>query len=118
MNSFLPVNKQEMEARGWQAADFVYLLADAYVDHPSFGPAIISRVLESHGFKVAIIAQPDWKDPDSVTVCGRPRLGFLISGGNMDPMVNHYTVAKKRRGTDAYSPGGRTGLRPDHASVV
>ena len=107
-----------MAQRGWQQADFVYLLADAYVDHPSFGPAIISRVLESHGFKVAVIAQPDWKDPASITVCGRPRLGFLISGGNMDPMVNHYTVAKKRRSTDAYSPGGRIGLRPDHASVV
>ena len=118
MNGFLPLNKTEMAERGWEQADFVYLLADAYVDHPSFGPAIISRVLESHGFKVAIIPQPDWKDPASVTVCGRPRLGFLISGGNMDPMVNHYTVAKKRRSSDAYSPGGRTGLRPDHASVV
>ncbi|MBQ1342720.1 MAG: YgiQ family radical SAM protein [Firmicutes bacterium] len=118
MNSFLPVNKQDMEQRGWEQADFVYLLADAYVDHPSFGAAIISRVLESHGFKVAIIAQPDWKDPDSITVCGKPRLAFLISGGNMDPMVNHYTVAKKRRSSDAYSPGGRMGLRPDHASVV
>ena len=107
-----------MAERGWEQADFVYLLADAYVDHPSFGPAVISRVLESHGFKVAIIPQPDWKDPASVTVCGRPRLAFLISGGNMDPMVNHYTVAKKRRSSDAYSPGGRTGMRPDHASVV
>lgn len=107
-----------MAERGWSQADFVYLLADAYIDHPSFGAAIISRVLESQGFKVAVIAQPDWKDPASITVCGRPRLGFLISGGNMDPMVNHYTVAKKRRATDAYSPGGRTGMRPDHASVV
>ena len=118
MNAFLPIDLSEMQERGWQQADFVYLLADAYVDHPSFGPAIISRVLESRGFKVAIIAQPDWKDPASITTCGRPRLGFLISGGNMDPMVNHYTVAKKRRVRDAYSPGGRVGLRPDHASVV
>ena len=118
INRFLPTNLQEMKERGWEQADFVYLLADAYVDHPSFGPAIISRVLESQGFSVAMLSQPDWRDADSITVCGRPRLGFLISGGNMDSMVNHYTVNKRPRSNDAYSPGGRTGLRPDHASVV
>lgn len=94
------------------------MIGDAYVDHSSFGPAIISRVLESHGYKVGIIAQPDWKMADSIDVFGRPRLGFLVSGGNMDPMVNHYTVSKKRRKTDAYTPGGVTGRRPDHATVV
>lgn len=98
--------------------DFTYVIGDAYVDHSSFGPAIISRVLESHGYKVGIIAQPDWKMADSIDVFGRPRLGFLVSGGNMDPMVNHYTVSKKRRKTDAYTPGGVTGRRPDHATVV
>lgn len=98
--------------------DFTYVIGDAYVDHSSFGPAIISRVLESHGYKVGIIAQPDWKRADSIDVFGRPRLGFLVSGGNMDPMVNHYTVSKKRRKTDAYTPGGVTGRRPDHATVV
>lgn len=115
---FLPINKTDMEQRGWEQCDFVYVTGDAYVDHPSFGPAIISRVLESHGFKVGIIAQPDWKDSESITILGTPRLGFLVSGGNMDSMVNHYSVAKKRRQTDAYTPGGVMGKRPDHATSV
>jgi len=118
MRDFLPVSKEDMKARGWEQCDFVYILGDAYVDHPSFGPAIISRVLESKGYKVGIIAQPDWKDEASIRVLGEPRLGFLVSGGNMDPMVNHYSVAKKRRQTDAYSPGGVIGKRPDRATVV
>ncbi len=118
MRDFLPVSKEHMTKRGWEQCDFVYILGDAYVDHPSFGPAIISRVLESKGYKVGIIAQPDWKDEASVRALGEPRLGFLVSGGNMDPMVNHYSVAKKRRQTDAYSPGGVIGKRPDRATVV
>lgn len=115
---FLPICKEDMEQRGWDQCDFVFVTGDAYVDHPSFGPAIISRVLESYGFRVGIIPQPDWKNPDSITILGKPRLGFLVSGGNMDSMVNHYTVAKKRRTTDAYTPGGEMGRRPDHATVV
>ncbi len=107
-----------MEQRGWQEVDFVYVCGDAYVDHPSFGAAIITRVLEAHGFRVGIIAQPDWKREESIQVFGMPRLGFLVSAGNMDSMVNHYTVAKKRRGNDAYTPGGVTGKRPDYATVV
>ncbi|MBE5882777.1 MAG: YgiQ family radical SAM protein [Lachnospiraceae bacterium] len=118
MRDFLPVSKEDMKSRGWEQCDFVYILGDAYVDHPSFGPAIISRVLESKGYKVGIIAQPDWKDETSIRTLGEPRLGFLVSGGNMDPMVNHYSVAKKRRQTDAYSPGGVIGKRPDRATVV
>lgn len=115
---FLPISKEDMKKRGWEQVDFTYVIGDAYVDHSSFGPAIISRVLESRGFKVGIIAQPDWKNEESINVFGRPRLGFLVSGGNMDPMVNHYTVSKKRRKTDAYTPGGVIGKRPDHATVV
>jgi uncharacterized radical SAM protein YgiQ len=115
---FLPISKYDMELRGWEQCDFVYINGDAYVDHPSFGLAIISRVLESHGYKVGIIAQPDWKDEASITILGEPRLGFLVSAGNMDSMVNHYSVAKKRRQTDAYSPGGVMGKRPDHAASV
>ncbi len=107
-----------MAKRGWDQCDFVYITGDAYVDHHSFGPAVISRVLESHGYKVGILAQPDWKDSQSITVLGTPRLGFLVSGGNMDTMVNHYTAARKRRHEDAYSPGGATGRRPDRATVV
>ncbi len=107
-----------MVQRGWEQCDFVYVIGDAYVDHPSFGHAIISRVLESHGYKVGIIAQPDWKNCESISILGEPRLGFLVSGGNMDSMVNHYSVAKKRRQTDAYSPGGVMGKRPDHATSV
>ena len=115
---FLPISRADMEARGWEQVDFVYVTGDAYVDHPSFGTAIISRVLEAHGFKVGIIPQPDWKDEMSVQVFGRPRLGFLVSSGNMDSMVNHYSVSKKRRQTDAYTPGGVTGKRPDYAVTV
>ena len=117
-SAFLPVSRADMEARGWDQCDFVLVSADAYVDHPSFGHAIISRVLEEHGYKVGIIAQPDWKDPASVTVLGEPRLGFLVAGGNIDSMVCHYTVAKHRRSYDYYTPGGQMGLRPDHATVV
>ena len=115
---FLPVSREDMEARGWDHVDFAYVIGDAYVDHPSFGHAVISRVLESRGFKVGIISQPDWRDPESVSVFGEPRLGFLVSAGNMDSMVNHYSVSKKRRKTDAYTPGGEMGKRPDYACVV
>ena len=115
---FLPICKQDMIDRGWDYVDFVYISGDAYVDHPSFGHAIITRVLESRGFRVGIIAQPDWKDKNSVTEFGEPRLGFLVSAGNMDSMVNHYTVSKRRRKTDAYTPGGIMGKRPDYATIV
>ena len=118
MRDFLPVSRQDMENRGWEAVDFVYISGDAYVDHPSFGHAIITRVLEANGYKVGIIARPDWRNKESVCVFGRPRLGFLVSSGNMDSMVNHYTVAKKRRHEDAYTPGGVYGKRPDYAVVV
>ncbi len=115
---FLPISKQDMIARGWQQCDFVYVIGDAYVDHPSFGHAIISRVLENAGYTVGIISQPDWKNPKSIDVFGKPRLGFLVSGGNMDSMVNHYSVTKHRRKTDAFTPGGVMGKRPDYATVV
>lgn len=115
---FLPVSRTEMKERGWDEVDFVYVSGDAYVDHPSFGHAIITRLLEAHGYRVGIIAQPDWKDKESVCVFGEPRLGFLVSGGNMDSMVNHYTVSKKRRRQDSYTPGGEMGRRPDYAVVV
>ena len=117
-NKFLPISKEDMTERGIEQLDFVYVIGDAYVDHPSFGPAIISRILEDNGYSVGIIAQPDWKNPESIGVLGKPRLGFLICGGNMDSMVNHYFVSKKPRPTDAYTPGGKTGKRPDHAVVV
>lgn len=107
-----------MEARGWEQLDFVYVTGDAYVDHSSFGTAIISRLLESRGYKVGIIPQPDWRCKESIAVLGEPRLGFLVSAGNMDSMVNHYTVAKKHRQKDSYSPGGKMGLRPDRAVIV
>ena len=107
-----------MEDRGWDRPDFVYVCGDAYVDHPSFGAAIITRLLESRGYRVAFLAQPDWRKEDSVREFGEPRLGFLVSAGNMDSMVNHYSVSKRRRGTDAYSPGGQMGLRPDRAVIV
>jgi len=107
-----------MKRRGWLQCDFVYVIGDAYVDHPSFGHAIISRVLEAAGYKVGIISQPDWKKPESIDVLGEPRLGFLVSAGNMDSMVNHYSVSKIRRKTDAYTPGGVMGKRPDYATVV
>ena len=115
---FLPMTMKEMHERGWERPDFVYVIGDAYVDHSSFGPAIISRVLESRGYKVGIIAQPDWRDENSIAVLGEPRLGFLVSAGNMDSMVNHYTVNKKPRSEDAYSPGGKAGKRPDYATIV
>ncbi|MCI8723384.1 MAG: YgiQ family radical SAM protein [Ruminococcus sp.] len=115
---FLPLCREDMEARGWDQADFVYVIGDAYVDHPSFGHAIISRLLESRGYRVAILSQPDWKDDKSITVYGEPRLGFLVSAGNMDSMVNHYAVSGKRRAADAYTPGGVMGKRPDYAAVV
>ena len=118
MNDYLPISKKDMRKRGWDEVDFVYVCGDAYVDHPSFGMAIITRVLEAHGFRIGVICQPDWKDEQSVQVFGRPRLGFLVSAGNMDSMVNHYTVSKKRRHQDAYTPGGVIGKRPDHATVV
>ena len=115
---FLPLNRIEMELKGWEQPDFVFVIGDAYVDHPSFGPAIISRVLELNGYKVAMISQPDWKNTDSIDVYGKPRLGFLVCAGNMDSMVNHYSVSKKRRSLDAYTPGGEMGKRPDYATVV
>jgi radical SAM superfamily enzyme YgiQ (UPF0313 family) len=106
------------KARGWAEVDFVYVSGDAYVDHPSFGMAIITRLLEREHYRVGIIAQPDWRDPSSIAVFGKPRLGFFVSAGNMDSMVNHYTVAKKRRRSDLYSPGSVIGLRPDRATIV
>lgn len=109
---------EDMKKRGWTQADFVFVIGDAYVDHPSFDPAIISRLLERYGYKVCMIAQPDWKNDKSIDVFGRPRLGFLVCGGNMDSMVNHYSVSKKRRQKDAYSPGEQMGLRPDYATTV
>ncbi len=118
MNQFLPMSRQEMEDLHIQQMDFVYVTGDAYVDHPSFGAAIICRLLQSRGYQVGIIAQPDWRDAESIQVFGEPRLAFLVSAGNMDSMVNHYTVAKKRRHQDAYSPGGKMGLRPDRAVTV
>ena len=115
---FLPVSKADMAARGIDKLDFVYVIGDAYVDHPSFGHAIISRVLERAGFSVGIISQPRWRDSDDFTRLGRPRLGFLVMSGNIDPMVNRYTAAKKVRNTDLYSPGGRAGMRPDRARLT
>ena len=115
---FLPVSRKDMEERGIEQLDFVYVIGDAYVDHPSFGHAIISRLLEAHGFRVGIISQPDWKDEKSISILGKPRLGFLVSAGNMDSMVNHYTVSRKRRQKDAYTPGGVMGKRPDNATIV
>lgn len=117
-NDFLPISKEDMRCRGIEQLDFVYVCGDAYVDHPSFGHAIITRLLESYGYTVGIIAQPDWKQNDSIAILGEPRLGFLVSAGNMDSMVNHYSVSKKRRKTDAFSPGGVMGKRPDYAAVV
>ncbi len=115
---FLPISREDMEARGIRQLDFVYVIGDAYVDHPSFGYAIISRVLQAHGYTVGMISQPDWKVDESICVLGRPRLGFLVSAGNMDSCVNHYSVSRKRRTMDAYTPGGKTGRRPDHAAAV
>ena len=118
MNDFLPISREDMIKRGWEYVDFTFVIGDAYVDHPSFGPAIVSRVLESAGYRVGIIAQPDWKNPESINVFGEPRLAFLISAGNMDSMVNHYSVSKKRRAKDFFTAGGVMGKRPDHATVV
>lgn len=117
-DGFLPITMEEVHELGIEQLDFVYVTGDAYVDHPSFGHAIITRLLCAHGYHVGIISQPDWKNDDSITVLGTPRLGFLVSSGNMDSMVNHYYVSKKRRETDAYTPGGVPGKRPDHATVV
>ena len=115
---FLPVSRADLARRGWDEYDFLVITGDAYVDHPSFGPAIISRLLEREGYRVAVLAQPDWRDPAAFTALGRPRLGVMLSAGNLDSMVAHYTVAKRRRSKDAYSPGNRMGLRPDRASIV
>ena len=118
MKRFLPVTADDMRELGWDAPDFVYVSGDAYVDHPSFGVAIIGRVLEANGFRVAMLCQPGWRDSRDFTRFGRPKLGFLVSAGNVDSMVSHYTVARRRRGEDAYSPGGKAGLRPDRATIV
>lgn len=118
MNDFLPINKDDMLQRGWNSVDFVYVTGDAYVDHPSFGAAIITRVLEASGFKVAVISQPDWKSTKDFSRFGKPNLGFMVSSGNIDSMVAHYTVAKKKRSDDAYTPGGVAGKRPDRAVTV
>jgi uncharacterized radical SAM protein YgiQ len=118
MNDFLPVSREDMKKRGWDQLDFIIVSGDAYVDHPSFGTAVIGRVLESRGFKVGIIAQPDWKNNDSYKRLGKPKLAFLVTSGNIDSMVNHYTTAKKTRRDDLYSPGGKSGFRPDRATMV
>ena len=118
IKDFLPICKEDMEKRGWNRLDFLYICGDAYVDHPSFGHAIISRVLEKHGYKVGIISLPDWKSTKDFMKMGRPRLGVLVSAGNMDSMVNHYTASKKRRSDDAYAPGNKSGQRPDRATIV
>ena len=118
MNRFPPFSKEDLKERGIDQLDFVYVCGDAYVDHSSFGAAIITRTLEAHGYSVGLICQPDFRDEKSITVLGTPRLGFLVSAGNMDSMVNHYTVAKRHRKTDAYTPGGVMGKRPDRAATV
>lgn len=118
IKDFLPISKADMKKRGWEQCDFVYVIGDAYVDHSSFGPAIISRTLEAYGYKVGIISQPDWKNKESIDILGKPRLAYLVSAGNMDSMVNHYTVNKKRRHEDAYTPGGEPFKRPDYATIV
>ncbi|MDF9824179.1 putative radical SAM protein YgiQ [Breznakia sp. PF5-3] len=118
MNEFLPVTKEEMLERGWEQPDFVYVCGDAYVDHPSFGAAIICRTLESHGYKVCFLAQPNWRDVKDFQRFGKPRLGFMISSGNIDSMVNHYTVSKRKRKKDSYTPNGESGKRPDRAVIV
>lgn len=118
MNDFLPINKKEMLERGWDSVDFVYVTGDSYVDHPSFGAAIITRVLENKGFKVAVLSQPDWKNTASFAEFGKPRLGFFVTSGNIDSMVAHYTAAKRIRHDDAYTAGGVAGKRPDRAVIV
>ncbi len=118
MNPFLPVNLDDMASRGWDQVDFALVTGDAYVDHPSFGASVIARLLEAEGFRVGVIAQPDWRDVSSMKVLGRPKLGFLVTSGNLDSMVNHYTAAKKKRRSDVYTPGGAAGKRPDRAATV
>ena len=118
IHDFLPISREDLLDREWYYYDFLLITGDAYVDHPSFGTAIISRVLEDLGFRVAILAQPDWKNLDSFTALGKPRYGVLVNGGNIDSMVAHYTAARKRRHDDAYSPGRKAGLRPDRATIV
>ena len=115
---FLPVSKEDMEERGWWWYDFLIVTGDAYVDHPSFGTAVISRVLEAEGYRVAILAQPDWHSADAFRAMGKPRYGVLINSGNIDSMVAHYSVAKRRRAKDSYTPGGVAGKRPDRAVIV
>jgi len=115
---FLPINREDMGSLGWDRPDFVYVTGDAYVDHPSFGVSIISRVLEDAGYRVAILSQPEYRSCDAFREFGRPRLGFLVTAGNIDSMVAHYTVSKKKRTYDYYSPGGKAGLRPDRATIV
>ena len=117
-NQFMVINKKDMEERDWKQLDFIIVSGDAYIDHPSFGTAIIARVLEDAGLKVGIIAQPDWRSTHDFKKLGKPRLAFLVTAGNMDSMVNHYTVNKKKRRNDAYSPGGKSGKRPDRATIV
>ncbi|MGX8681310.1 MAG: YgiQ family radical SAM protein, partial [Spirochaetales bacterium] len=116
--SFLPMTKADMEQRSWDELDVLFISADAYVDHPSFAAALLGRLLESKGYRVGIIAQPDWKDASSLTVMGKPRLCCMISGGNIDSMVAHYTSTKKKRSEDLYSPGGKAGFRPDRPTIV
>ena len=111
--AFLPMNIKEVKARGWDEVDFVYVMGDSYVDHPSFGAAIITRVLEDCGYKVAVLSQPDWKNDADFLQLGKPRLGFFVTAGNIDSMVAHYTVAKRKRSDDAYTAGGKNGKRPD-----
>ena len=118
VSAFLPVSAEDMKARGWDGYDFLVVTGDAYVDHPSFGPAVIARVLEADGFRVAVLAQPPWHNSEAFRAMGRPRLGVMISGGNLDSMVAHYTAAKRRRSEDFYSPGKKAGLRPDRATIV
>ncbi|SET17361.1 uncharacterized radical SAM protein YgiQ [Natronincola peptidivorans] len=118
MTKFLPINKKDMKERGWEQLDFILVSGDAYVDHPSFGAAVIGRILENRGYKVGIIPQPSWETPESFKALGKPRLGFLVTAGNIDSMVNHYTAAKKKRKDDLYSPGGKGGYRPDRASII
>ena len=118
MNGFLPISKKDMEARGWEQLDFIFVSGDAYVDHPSFGPAILCRLLEKHGYKVGIIPQPDWHSTRDFNRLGKPRLGFLVSAGNMDSLLNKFTASRKVRHQDAYSPGGKAGFRPERATIV
>ena len=117
-NGILPTTKKEIEQLGWDVPDFVLVTGDAYVDHPTFGVAIISRLLESYGYKIAILAQPDWRTDRDFTRFGQPKLGFMVTAGNIDSMVAHYTAARRKRNDDAYSPGGKAGKRPDRAVTV